>query len=58
MSVQAVEAPWAGASAGRALGPAGDPRITPRHLKRQALIYVRKSSPTQVQRHPESARRQ
>jgi DNA invertase Pin-like site-specific DNA recombinase len=36
----------------------GDPRITPRHLARQALIYVRQSSPTQVLRHPESARRQ
>jgi DNA invertase Pin-like site-specific DNA recombinase len=58
MSVEAVEAPWAGVSAGRALGPARDPRITPRHLNRQALIYVRQSSPTQVQRHPESARRQ
>ena len=36
----------------------GDPRITPRHLAQQALIYVRQSSPTQVLRHPESARRQ
>ena len=35
-----------------------DPKITPRHLARRALIYVRQSSPTQVQRHPESARRQ
>jgi DNA invertase Pin-like site-specific DNA recombinase len=35
-----------------------DPKITSRHLGRQALIYVRQSSPTQVQRHPESARRQ
>jgi DNA invertase Pin-like site-specific DNA recombinase len=35
-----------------------DPRITPRHLTRRALIYVRQSSPTQVVRHPESARRQ
>lgn len=35
-----------------------DPKITSRHLSRQALIYVRQSSPTQVQRHPESARRQ
>ena len=38
--------------------PVADPKITPRHLARQALIYVRQSSPTQVQRHPESARRQ
>src|SRR6266536_3845725 len=35
-----------------------DPKITPRHLAKRALIYVRQSSPTQVQRHPESARRQ
>ena len=34
------------------------PKIRPRHLTRRALIYVRQSSPTQVQRHPESARRQ
>ena len=35
-----------------------DPKIYPRHLVRQALIYVRQSHPTQIQRHPESARRQ
>lgn len=35
-----------------------DPKIHPRHLARQALIYVRQSHPNQVQRHPESARRQ
>src|SRR4029453_11941646 len=35
-----------------------DPKIHPRHLLREALIYVRQSHPTQVQRHPESARRQ
>jgi DNA invertase Pin-like site-specific DNA recombinase len=42
------------------MAPVGtaDPKITPRHLSRRALIYVRQSSPTQVQRHPESARRQ
>jgi DNA invertase Pin-like site-specific DNA recombinase len=34
-----------------------DPKITARHLGRQARIYVRQSSPTQVHRHPESARR-
>jgi DNA invertase Pin-like site-specific DNA recombinase len=39
-------------------GETADPKITRRHLSRQALIYVRQSSPTQVQRHPESARRQ
>jgi DNA invertase Pin-like site-specific DNA recombinase len=39
--------------------PSGaDPRITPRHLSRRALIDVRQSSPTQVVRPPESARRQ
>lgn len=35
-----------------------DPKIHPRHLARQALIYVRQSHPNQIQRHPESARRQ
>ncbi len=35
-----------------------DPKIHTRHLVRQALIYVRQSHPNQVQRHPESARRQ
>lgn len=35
-----------------------DPKIQRRHLQRQALIYVRQSHPNQVQRHPESARRQ
>src|SRR6266508_5473431 len=38
--------------------PVGDPKITPRHLARRVLINVRQSSPTQVQRHPESARLQ
>ncbi len=33
-------------------------KITPRHLAQRALIYVRQSSLTQVQRYPESARRQ
>ena len=52
--------------AGRVAGPSStallrtppDPKITPRHLAQGALVYVRQSSPTQVQRHPESARRQ
>ena len=35
-----------------------EPKVTVRHLARQALIYIRQSSPTQIQRHPESARRQ
>jgi DNA invertase Pin-like site-specific DNA recombinase len=35
-----------------------DPKVTARHLTRQAIVYVRQSSATQVQRHPESARRQ
>ena len=34
------------------------PRCSPGTLGRQALIYVRQSHPNQVQRHPESARRQ
>jgi DNA invertase Pin-like site-specific DNA recombinase len=58
MSLDTVEVPRAGAPPSRAVGLPGDARITPRHLTRQALIYVRQSSPTQVQRHPESARRQ
>lgn len=37
---------------------AADPKIRPHHRARRALIYVRQSSPTQVVRHPESARRQ
>src|SRR5438067_10499795 len=52
--------------AGRVAGPSTtatlrtppDPKITPRHLAQGALVYVRQSSPTQVQRHPESARRE
>ena len=35
-----------------------DARIAARHLARHALISVRQSHPNQVQRHPESARRQ
>ena len=35
-----------------------DPKVQSRHLGQQALIYVRQSHPNQVQRHPESARRQ
>jgi DNA invertase Pin-like site-specific DNA recombinase len=35
-----------------------DSKITPCHLAKRALIYVRQSSPGQVTRHPESARRQ
>lgn len=34
----------------------GDPKIQTRHLARCARIYVRRSHPNQVQRHPESAR--
>ena len=30
-----------------------DPKIHPRHLLREALIYVRQSHPNQVQRHPD-----
>lgn len=47
------------AGAGGARGEtASEPKVTARHLVKRALIYVRQSSPTQVQRHPESARRQ
>lgn len=35
-----------------------DPKVRTFHLAKRAFIYVRQSSPTQVQRHPESARRQ
>jgi DNA invertase Pin-like site-specific DNA recombinase len=42
----------------RTLPPVPDPKIQPRHLARQALIYVRQSRPNQVRHHPESARRQ
>jgi DNA invertase Pin-like site-specific DNA recombinase len=35
-----------------------DSKIQSRHRSRHALIYVRQSHPNQIQRHPESARRQ
>ena len=35
-----------------------DPKIKPRHLALGVLIYVRQSSPTQIYRHPEGAKRQ
>ena len=35
-------------------GPAS--KITPRHLDRRAIVYVRQSHPQQVVRHPESTR--
>lgn len=38
--------------------PAAEAKIQPRHLASAAIIYVRQSHPSQVQRHPESARRQ
>src|SRR2546426_12674817 len=41
-----------------ARGETAPPKVTARHLGKRALIYVRQSSPTQVQRHPERARRQ
>lgn len=34
------------------------PKITPAHLKRAAIVYVRQSSPKQVREHPESQRNQ
>ncbi len=49
----AAGAVWDQVAAGTA-----DPKVRAQHLGRQALIYVRQSSPNQVQRHPESARRQ
>ena len=60
MTAALVDAP-ADLSADRTTQPSrtvSDPKIHPRHLTRQALIYVRQSHPNQVQRHPESARRQ
>ena len=33
-------------------------KITPDHLRRQALVYVRQSTPQQVQSHQESTERQ
>ena len=39
-------------------GIPGDPKIKPRHLALGVLIYVRQSSPTQIYRHPEGAKRQ
>jgi DNA invertase Pin-like site-specific DNA recombinase len=44
--------------AGLPVAAPADPKVHPRHLARRALIYVRQSHPNQVQRHPESARRQ
>src|SRR5437867_4457901 len=35
-----------------------DPKITPRHLERKAILYVRQSSPHQVARNHESRRLQ
>lgn len=35
-----------------------DPRITPHHLERKALLYIRQSSPHQVAHHHESRRLQ
>lgn len=55
---ETLASPVSTAPMASALGPPlTDPKITPRHLAQGALIYVRQSSPTQVQRHPESARR-
>jgi DNA invertase Pin-like site-specific DNA recombinase len=34
------------------------PKITPAHLQRSAVVYVRQSSPKQVREHPESQRNQ
>ncbi len=37
-----------------ALPIAGAGKITPAHWERQAIVYVRQSSPKQVREHPES----
>ncbi|HUR07677.1 MAG TPA: recombinase family protein, partial [Nonomuraea sp.] len=58
MIQQIAQAPSSAAGGGARLQPPTDPKIQPRHLARGALIYVRQSHPSQVQRHPESARRQ
>ena len=34
-----------------------DPKITPAHLAKQALVYVRRSTPKQVMRNAQSALR-
>jgi DNA invertase Pin-like site-specific DNA recombinase len=54
----AVPAPVRAPTGGPPPRSGADPKVQPRHLTRTALIYVRQSHPSQVQRHPESARRQ
>lgn len=46
------------ASSDRAGSTGAEGKLQPRHLARTAVIYVRQSHPSQIQRHPESARRQ
>src|SRR5712692_2752416 len=58
IAVDSPAAPHAGAPSTAFLTPLSDPKIATRHLTHRALIYVRQSSPTQVLRHPERARRQ
>src|SRR3954447_11328326 len=58
MIQQIAQAPGVESGDGARLPTPTDPKIQPRHLARGALIYVRQSHPSQVQRHPESARRQ
>jgi DNA invertase Pin-like site-specific DNA recombinase len=54
----AVPAPVRAPTGGTPPRSGADPKVQARHLTRTALIYVRQSHPSQVQRHPESARRQ
>ena len=58
MIQQIAQIPASAAGDGARLPTPTDPKIQPRPLARGALIYVRQSHPSQVQRHPESARRQ
>ena len=58
MIQQIAQAPDVASGDGARLLIPADPKVQPRHLARGALIYVRQSHPSQVQRHPESARRQ
>ncbi|MBI2762019.1 MAG: recombinase family protein [Chloroflexi bacterium] len=58
LTVEPTAAPRERAAVAAPPAAPGDPKIATRHLTHRALIYVRQSSPTQVLRHPESARRQ
>jgi DNA invertase Pin-like site-specific DNA recombinase len=53
-----VTTPVRAADSGITSPSGADAKVQARHRTRAALIYVRQSHPSQVQRHPESARRQ